>query len=119
MLIKNGEPKEPRYDHKAGKQIFSGEKKNLTLIVPKDTENPIDIRLRQLAMSLTGECDLRGEFIGKNICVMVGDINHMRLVRGKIKDLYPQTRDIRLRTRKGEDVIVGWGKVLEVSEREL
>jgi len=113
------EPKGLRLDLKAGRQIFgeAPRTKNLSFTVPRDTENPIDIRLRQLAI-LGREINLVEEFVGKNAVASVGGLD-IRLVKGKIRDLFPQTRDLRLRTRKGEDVIVSWGNVMELSEREL
>ena len=108
------QPKEPKYDLKAGKQIFSSDRKDKTVIVPKDTTNPIDVRLRQLAL-LSTQVNLVDEFVNKWACL---ERNHI-LYTGRIKDLYFSTRDIRIKTGKGEDIIGSFNDVIEMSEREL
>jgi hypothetical protein len=111
-----------RFDHRAGRQIFSREftrKDGRVATIAKDTENPIDIRLRQMALaSLDGRLDLKSEFLEKWAVAMVGEIDNLRLIKGRIKDLYLSTRDIRIKTRKGDDVITSFDKVVSVSERE-
>ena len=109
----------PKLDLKAGRQRFTYDKKVFTAHVPPDTENPIDIRLRQLALLPQQDIDLRGEFYHKNIAAMVGDINNLCIMKGRIVDIYFVTRDIRFKTRKGVDVIVSFDKVMAVSEREI
>lgn len=105
-------------DNKAARQRFATEKKYYTMTIPSDTENPIDIRLRQLAMMPEARFDFNKEFHNKWAVVMTGHIGDMQLRKGRIKDIYPHTRDIRIQTRKGEDIIVGYGKVITISERE-
>ena len=117
------EEKEPVYDHRAGQQIFDRVKNRentrpTTIVVPKDTENPIDIRLRQLAL-MNCPFDLCKEFIGKWAAVFVQTGLQLTIYTGRIKDIFPSTRDIWVRTRAGKDVIVPIGNVIEYSEREL
>jgi hypothetical protein len=124
MLIpKHHEQKLPNYDLKAGRQIFDKEhvrEDGYKASIAKDTENPIDIRLRQMVMaSLDGTIDLRGEFLHKNIVAIIGDIYHLRIVKGKIADMYLVGRELRIKNRKGEDIIVSFDKVMEYSSREI
>lgn len=117
------EEKEPQYDHLAGRQIFDKVRTRensapTTIHVPKDTENPIDVRLRQLAI-LNEPIDMQKEFCEKHAAVFVQDGLRMSLYTGRIKDVYFVTRDIRIKTRKGQDVIVNFGNVMQIDEHEL
>lgn len=123
MLIpKFNEPRLPKYDLKAGRQIFDKERDRMdgrVATISKDAENPIDVKLRQMTLSsINGSINLLS-LINMNIVVMVGDINHLRLIKGKVKDLYLSTRDVRLKTRKNEDVIVSFDKVISLTEKEV
>jgi hypothetical protein len=113
------ESKEPKYDLRAGRQIFDKEYTRHDLrmaTIPKDTENPIDTRIRQLIIgSWTGQIDLKKEFFDKWAVVITKDLE---IKIGRIKDLYMDTRDIYIKTRKGDIYILPFGNVMKVSERE-
>lgn len=112
-----------RLDRRAGRQIFDKEytrSDGIGLVhIPKDTQNPIDIKLRQLAIaSLDGRIDAKKEFFEKWAEALLGEINNLKYVKGRIKDLYLHTRDVYIKTRKGDVYIIPFDKVLSVSERE-
>ncbi len=113
----------PKYDDLAARQIFDkvhDRSDGRIAAIEKDTQNPIDIKLRQLALSsLDGKIDLKKEFLGKNVVVIVGDVFNIKMVKGKIADMYLVTRDLRLRTRKNETIIVPFDKVMYYGEREV
>lgn len=117
------EPKLPKYDLKAGRQIFDKEhtrEDKRCVFVDPEAENPIDIKLRQLALaSLDGQIDLKIAFIDKWVAGIVGEINNICIMTGRIKDLYLPTRDIRFRTRQGVEVITSFDKIIQLSDREL
>ena len=114
----------PKQDLKAGRQIFDREltRENTQQFatVPRDTENPIDTRIRQLAIgSLDGSIDLKSEFFGKNIAFIHGTIPNIQIIKGKIKDVFMGDRSIYVRTRKDEVYVVPFGRVLEVKDKEI
>ena len=122
MLINNGNPKEPKYDTRAGRQIFDREYGHREYArwatVPKDTTNPIDIKLRQLAIE--GEpVDLKALFFNINCAFMHQFGQELKIIKGKIKDLFFHSRDVYIKTRKGEVYIVPFDKVIELSETEI
>jgi hypothetical protein len=108
----------PKYDLKAGRQIFDKEyerRDGYRVSVSPDAENPIDIRLRQMAISsLDGTINLKQEFLEKWVALEKDG----EIVVGRIKDLYLSTRDIRIRDRKGKDVFASLDDVIEYSESE-
>lgn len=115
---------EPKYDYKAGRQIFDKEKsrddKNIWAFVPPDTVNPIDIRLRQLAIELpNGPVDLKKIFYNLNIVIIHNEGMQLKFIKGKIKDIYMTTRDVYVKTRQGKIYVVPFEKSFELSEREV
>ena len=106
------------FDLKAGRQRFTYEKKFLTAVVSKDASNPIDTRLRQIALMLKPEFDFKLEFYDKWAVVQTGPYGNMQLRKGRIKDFYFPDRLIRIKTRKGEDVIASFDKVITFSVHE-
>lgn len=105
------------FDRRAAEQIFigEGERRSGILSVPRDTENPIDIRLRQIAMS--GETpNIKAEFVGKNVAVIAG--NNQTIYTGKLKDIFAD-RSVRVKSKTGLDIIVPFGSVIELSDFEL
>ncbi len=112
------EDKDPKWDDKAAEQIFTKARnrgdKRIGLIDPT-AENPIDVKLRQLAISsLDGNVDLRGEFLGKRVAAMMGGIDNLNIVSGRIRDIYLATRDVRFKADNGRDIIVSFDKVIEL-----
>jgi hypothetical protein len=109
------------FDHIAAKQIFGipirkrGDKEEV-LHVPKDTTNPIDIKLRQIAMLGDNQTDIYTEFFDKWVAVARADGKGIFV--GRIKDVYP-SRDLLVKNRKDEMAIVPFGNVIQISEREL
>ena len=106
--------KEPKYDHKAARQRFTYQNKNLAMSVPLNTNNPIDTRLRQIALEVNPRFDFKKEFYQK-WCV-VRTIKGLRM--GRIKDMFPADRLIRIKTPKDEDIIAHYEAVITVSERQ-
>src|SRR3990167_10168990 len=93
-----------RLDLKAGRQRFTYDKKFLTITVPQDTENPIDIALRLKALAIDPQFNFFNDFHNK--WTVVRTPQGLRI--GRIKDMYLASRDIRIRTRQGIDIIVGF-----------
>lgn len=116
------ETKLPKLDYKAGRQIFDKERTrenyDWILAVPQDSENPIDIRLRQMLLDPMKPPDVKTEFFDKQCAVFVQKGMQLIFYTGRIKDFY-EGRLVRIKTRKGLDVIVPFGNVMEVSTREL
>ena len=110
--------KEPKYDLKAGLQRFTYQQKHKTMNIPRDTENPIEIRLRQIALQVNPEFDFNKEFHDKYAVVKIDKKEVPRLRIGRIKDLYPQDRLVRIKTKGNEDVLVPYDNVITISESE-
>jgi len=116
------EEKFPKLDYKAGRQIFDREhdqREPLTFAtVPRDTVNPIDIKLRQLAME-GNTLDLKKVFYDLNIVIIHQEGLKLSFIKGKIKDLFMATRDVYVKTRQGKVYVVPFDKSFELSEREF
>ena len=122
-IITEKEEKLPPLDYKAGRQIFDREHTAREPIkfgfIKKDTTNPIDVKLRQLAIEFpTGGVNLKKIFFNLNAVIIWGD-GMPQFIKGKIKDVFLHTRDVYVKTRKGDIYIVPFEKVREISEREL
>lgn len=121
-ILKYKEEKLPPLDYKAGRQIFDKEhppREPVTFAtVPRDTTNPIDVKLRQLAIE-SGPIDLKKTFYDLNVVIIHTNGLQISFIKGKIKDVYMATRDVYVKTRQGRVYVVNFDKVFEISEREI
>jgi hypothetical protein len=116
--------KEPKLDLKAGRQIFdkeyTREDKASYAIIPGDSDNPVDERLRRLAIrSLTGKVNVKDEFFNKWAMIELGVGMIKDKVVGRVKDLFLHSRYIYIKTAKGNIFVVPFECVLKIHEHEI